>query len=154
MEIRIKEIEALIQLLLTEEPTYFLVSVFIKPTNNIKIFMDGDTGFPIEKCVKINRQLYSLIEEKAWYPEGEFSLEVSSPGIDEPLQLLRQYQKNIGRLVAVTFADGSEKMGNLLAVTPADILLETIEGKGKKAVTQQLVIPFSNIKTTTVQIKF
>jgi len=154
METRIKEIEALIQLLLTEEPTYFLVSVHIKPTNNIKIFMDGDTGFPIEKCVKINRQLYSLIEEKVWYPEGEFSLEVSSPGIDEPLQLLRQYQKNIGRSVAVAFADGSEKIGNLLAVTPADILLETIEGKGKKAVTQQLVIPFNNIKTTTVQIKF
>ena len=154
METRIKEIEALIQLLLTEEPTYFLVSVLIKPTNTIKIFMDGDAGFPIEKCVKFNRQLYNVIEEKAWYPEGAFSLEVSSPGIDEPLQLLRQYQKNIGRLVAVVFVDGNEKNGTLLAVTPADILLETIEGKGKKAVTQQLVIPFSNIKTTTVQIKF
>lgn len=154
METRLKEIEEQIQLLLVDEPTYFLVSAFIKPTNNIKIFMDGDAGFPIEKCVKINRQLYSLIEEKAWYPEGEFSLEVSSPGIDEPLQLMRQYQKNIGRSVAVAFADGTEKIGTLLAVTPADILLETIEGKGKKAVTQQLVIAFSNIKTTTVQIKF
>jgi len=154
METKLKEIEEQIQLLLVDEPTYFLVSAFIKPTNNIKIFMDGDAGFPIEKCVKINRQLYSLIEEKAWYPEGEFSLEVSSPGIDEPLQLLRQYQKNIGRSVAVAFADGTEKIGTLLAVTPADILLETIEGKGKKAVTQQLVIAFSNIKTTTVQIKF
>jgi ribosome maturation factor RimP len=41
-----------------------------------------------------------------------------------------------------------------VAVTEADILLETTEGKGKKAITQQLLIPFNNIKTTTVQIKF
>jgi ribosome maturation factor RimP len=42
----------------------------------------------------------------------------------------------------------------LIAVTEADILIETIEGKGKKMFTQQLLIPFNNIKTTTVQIKF
>jgi ribosome maturation factor RimP len=42
----------------------------------------------------------------------------------------------------------------LLEVAEADMILEHTEGKGKKAVTQQLVIPFSTIKSTTVQIKF
>jgi ribosome maturation factor RimP len=42
----------------------------------------------------------------------------------------------------------------LLAVTDEDIILEYTEGKGKKAVTEQVVIPLSNIKTTIVQIKF
>lgn len=154
METRIQQIEELINQLLVEEPTYFLVSLRIKPTNNIKVFMDGDQGISIEKCVKFNRQLYKLIEEKGWYPEGEFSLEVSSPGVGEPLQLHRQYSKNIGRELEVVFTDGTVGLGTLMAVTDADILLETKEGKGKKEVTQQLVIPFHNIKTSTVQIKF
>ena len=154
MEERIQQIEALISQILAEEPTYFLVSVKIKPTNNIKVFFDGDQGISIEKCVKFNRALYKLIEEKGWYPEGEFSMEISSPGIGEPLLLHRQYLKNVGRDLEVIFTDDSIKIGTLMAVTADDILIQSTEGKGKKAVTQQLLIPFNKIKSTTVQIKF
>ena len=38
--------------ILAPEPEYFCVSVRIKPTNNIKIFIDGDQGITIEKCVR------------------------------------------------------------------------------------------------------
>jgi ribosome maturation factor RimP len=154
MEERIQQIESLIGQILADEPTYFLVSVKIKPTNNIKVFFDGDEGISIEKCVKFNRALYKIIEEKGWYPEGEFSLEISSAGIGEPLLLHRQYLKNVGRDLEIIFTDGSEKIGTLMAVTAEDILIQSTEGKGKKAVTQQLLIPFNNIKSTTVQIKF
>lgn len=154
MEERIQQLEALIGQILADEPTYFLVSVKIKPTNNIKVFFDGDEGISIEKCVKFNRALYKMIEEKGWYPEGEFSMEISSPGIGEPLLLHRQYLKNVGRDLEIIFTDGSEKIGTLMAVTEEDILIQTTEGKGKKAVTQQVLIPFTNIKSTTVQIKF
>lgn len=153
-ETAIWEIEKMLNSILAEEPEYFSVSVKMKPTNNIKIFIDGDNGITIEKCVRFNRKLYKLIEEAGMYPEGEFSLEVSSPGLDEPLKMHRQYLKNIGRDVELTFADDTKKEGKLLAVTEADITIEHTEGKGKKAVTQQLAIPFSNIKATTVQIKF
>jgi ribosome maturation factor RimP len=104
--------------------------------------------------VLFNRQLYKLIEAANFFTPGEFSLEVSSPGIDKPLKLQRQYLKNIGRDVEVLFNDDSKKTGTLLQVSDEDIILEETTGKGKKAVTTQLVIPFSNIKTTTVQIKF
>jgi ribosome maturation factor RimP len=154
MEVQDQQIEALINQLLEEEPSYFLVSIKLKPSNNIMVFIDGDEGLSIEKCVKFNRQLYKLIEEKGWYPEGEFSLEVSSPGIGEPLLFNRQYHRNMGRSLEIIFQDGSIKEGKLVAVTETDLLLETTEGKGKKALTQQLLIPFSNIKITTVQIKF
>jgi len=140
--------------ILAEEPEYFLVSIRIKPTNNIKVFIDGDNGIAIEKCVRFNRKLYKLIEETGMFPEGEFSLELSSPGVDEPLKMHRQYLKNIGREVEVLFTDDTTKQGKMLAVTEADITIEYTEGKNKKAVTQQLVIPFNNIKSTTVQIKF
>jgi len=140
--------------ILAEEPEYFLVSLQIKPTNNVKVFLDGDNGITIEKCVRFNRKLYKLMEEAGLYPEGDFSLELSSPGVDEPLKMHRRYVRNIGRDVEVVFTDDTRKEGKLLAVTEADIIIEHTEGKGKKAVTQQLVIPLNNIKTTTVQIKF
>jgi ribosome maturation factor RimP len=153
-ETEIGKIEQMLGTVLAAEPEYFIVSVRIKPTHNIKVFIDGDNGITIEKCVRFNRQLYKLVEEAAMYPEGEFSLEVSSPGLDEPLKMHRQYTKNIGRYIEITFNDDTKKEGKLLSVTEADLLLENTEGKGKKAVTQQLVIPFDNIKTTIVQIKF
>jgi ribosome maturation factor RimP len=132
----------------------FFVDMKVKPTNNIKIYLDADSGLGIEKCIKINRALYKIIEEMGLYPDGNFSLEVSSPGIDEPLKLQRQYVKNKGREVEVTMNDDTKVVGKLADVTEDDITLEFTEGKGKKAVVQQPVIPFSDIKQTIVQIKF
>jgi ribosome maturation factor RimP len=153
-EIQLEKIGQFLDTILADEPEFFLVSAKIKPTNNIKVFIDGDNGITIEKCVRINRKLYKLIEEAALYPEGDFSLEVSSPGVDEPLKMKRQYDKNIGRFVEVVFNDNEKKEGKLLQVAETGIILEHTSGKGKKAITQQSVIPFDNIKTTTVQIKF
>jgi len=151
---QIQSIEQLVDKLLADEPAYFKTGLKIKPTNNIKLYIDGDNGIAIEKCVQFNRKLYKLIEEAGLYPAGDFSLEVSSPGVDEPLKNHRQYAKNIGRQVEVIFNDGSKKEGKLVQVAEEDIILEQVSGKGKKAETQQIVIPFTNIKTTTVQIQF
>lgn len=153
-DIVIQQVEKLVDEMLSAEPEYFRVNVKIKPTNNVKVFIDGDQGISIEKCVQFNRKLYKLIEDANIYPPGEFSLEVSSPGVDEPLHFHRQYAKNIGRFVEVVFNDGTKKEGKLVEVADADIIIEQVTGKGKKAVTQQIVISFNNIKTTTVQIKF
>jgi len=132
-ENKIQQVEQLVDAILAEEKEYFRVQVKIKPTNNIKVFIDGDAGITIEKCVFFNRKLYKLLEAQAVFPDGDFSLEVSSPGIDEPLKLKRQYQKNIGRFVEVIFKDGTKKEGKLAAVAEEDFILETTEGKGKKS---------------------
>jgi ribosome maturation factor RimP len=150
----ISEIEKLIEDILEDKPEIFLVSVRIKPTNNIKVFLDADNGLSIEKCVKINRSLYKIIEELAWYPDGNFSLEVSSPGIDEPLKLLRQYQKNIGRKVEVIALDDTKVEGVLIAVEETHIVVEETTGKNKKAVILQKEIALDTIKQTTVLIAF
>ncbi len=151
-ETALDTIKNLLQPLLTDD--IFLVDMRIKPTNNFKIFLDADSGLGIEKCIKINRALYKSMEEAALYPDGDFSLEVSSPGIDEPLKLHRQYVKNTGRQVEVELNDGTKKEGKLFAVSENEIMLEYTEGKGKKAVIIQLPVAFSDIKQTKVQIKF
>ena len=150
----LQSIEKMVVALLADEPEYFCVSLQIIPTNNVKLFLDGNKGLPIEQCVRFNRRLCKMIEEAGIYPEGEYSMEVSSPGIDEPLMLHRQYLKNIGRSVEITSTDGSIREGKLLAANETDISLEQITGKGKKAITETVIIPFTQIKTTTVQIKF
>src|SRR4051794_22553966 len=119
-------IEKLVDNMLSAEPEYFRMNIKIKLTNNEKVFIDGDNGISIEKCVQFNRRLYKMIEDNGIYPPGEFSLEVSSPGIDEPLKLHRQYAKNIGRFIEVIFNDGTKKEGKLAHVAESDILIEQV----------------------------
>lgn len=142
--------------LLAAEPEYFLVNAKIKPVNNIKVYLDGDKGINIDKCIKFNRALRAKIDEAGIFPEGEFSLEVSSPGIDEPLKSIRQYKKNIGRKVEVTFNDAEKKAieGKLIAVEDDTILVEEKTGKGKKLKTEEIKILINDIKKTIVQIEF
>lgn len=149
---QIETIEKLLQPLLTDD--IFLVEIRIKPVNNIKIFLDADSGLGIEKCIRINRALYKIMEEMAIYPDGDFSLEVSSPGIGEPLKMYRQYVKNTGRDIEVTLNDGNKQAGKLVSVNEHQLELSFTEGKNKKAVTKQLIIPLADIKQAIVLVKF
>lgn len=137
---------------LIEGSSLFLVDIKIKPTNNIKIYLDGDTGVTIDAVSKLNKALYKQLEESEMFPDGDFSLEVSSAGIDEPLKFFRQYVKNIGRKVEVTLQEDQVHTGVLKEATEEAITLEETAGKKKEVVTT--VIPFSNIKKTVVQISF
>ena len=148
-----KKVEIKINELLAELPGYFLVDVSIKPTNNIKVFVDADQGAAIDQLSKINRALYKWVEENL-FPNGDFSIEVSSPGLDEPLKLERQYMKNIGRNVEVLLKNGIKKEGKLLSASDNEIVLEEEKGQGKKKEIIQHIIFKEEIKTTKIQIKF
>ena len=143
---------------LLEGTDIFIVSIKVKPINNIKVYLDADAGFSIEKCSALNRKLYGLIEVAQLFPDGDYSLEVSSPGVDEPLLQLRQYKKNIGRKVTITDMEGKEKTGIMKEVTEEYIKLEIKkpELKGVKQKDESIItdIPFADIKKTVVQIIF
>jgi ribosome maturation factor RimP len=148
----IEKIHSLVEPLL-EGTDVFIVSITVKPVNNFKVFLDADEGLSIDKCTMVNRKLYHAIEEGELFPDGDFSLEVSSPGVDEPLLQMRQYRKNIGRKVTVTDKEGLEKTGTLKEVTDEEITLEIKPAKQKEALIIAH-IPFGNIKKTIVQIIF
>lgn len=153
-EQQIGQIKSLVEKALEEKPALFLVDVRIKPTNNIKVFIDGDEGVSIESCVAVNRKLYKGIEELAMYPGGDFSLEVSSPGLDEPLRMHRQYIKNVGRNVEIVKIEGEVVGGVLRKVEEGSIEVEEIKGKNKKKEVVMHTIPFDQIKTTKIQVVF
>ncbi len=138
---------------LLEGTDIFIVNIKVKPINNIKVYLDADSGFSIQKSSSINRKLYAAIEAEQLFPEGDFSLEVSSPGVDEPLMQQRQYKKNMGRKVTVTDSEDKEITGLLKDVTDEHIVLE-VKGKKPKDPVTVSEIPFSNIKKTVVQIIF
>lgn len=140
--------------LINGEPGVFLVEIRIKPTNNVKVFVDADSGVSIDKLVQYNRKLYRDLEETSFFPGGDFSLEISSPGLDEPLKLHRQYLKNIGRYAEVVQNDGIKIEGKLVSATESEIVVEEEKGKNKKKEVIKHIISFDNIKTTIIQIKF
>lgn len=158
-----RAIENYINTLLQNSEEVFLVEVKVSPGNNILVFLDADNGITIDKCVQVNRALYKYIEENSLFENGNFSLEVSSPGIDEPLKLKRQYIKNIGRTVEVLLADESIKEGKLVSVNDEEIVIEQKQGKIKKyhpddkagqATNKNTTILFNQIKHTTVLVTF
>ena len=153
-EQQIRNIEQKINDLLQGHPSHFLVEVRIKPTNNVKVFIDADEGINLATLIEYNRKLYKQLEESAFFPNGDFSLEVSSPGLDEPLKLHRQYIKNIGRFVEVTNNEGEKTEGKLVSADENGMVVEVTTGKGKKMETAQKAFSFDNIKTTKVQIQF
>jgi ribosome maturation factor RimP len=147
-------IESFVQAILAEEPSYFMVELKTGPSNNIKLLLDGDGGITIDKCVKVNRALYKKIEEAGIFRDGDFSLEVSSAGLDQPLKLIRQYRKNTGRLVELQLLDGVKLEGRLTEVNEDGILVEETKGKNKKKELIRHSVLFTNIKTTKIQIVF
>ena len=108
----------------------------------------------IDKLAQYNRSLYKQIEESGFFPNGDFSLEISSPGLDEPLKLHRQYLKNSGREVEVILKNGIKLQGKLVSATGDEILIDEERKNKKQREVTQHTIPYNDIKTTKIQIKF
>lgn len=89
----------------------FVVDLEVRMEHNvvlIRIFADTDAGITINQCAGISREVRSVLETRQTLGEREFRIEVSSPGMDRPLKLLRQYPKNVGRRFAVRFVSKPE----------------------------------------------
>ena len=153
-ETLLEALEQKINTLLEAAPSHFLIEVRIKPTNNIKVFIDADEGIILSTLIQYNRKLYKIVEESGLFPLDDFSLEVSSPGLDEPLKKRRQYKKNLGRYVHITKNDGAVIEGKLMEADDDGVIIETETGRGKKKETKTETVLFTDIKTTRIQIKF
>jgi ribosome maturation factor RimP len=155
----IEKIEAHLLKLFEEEEFQdcFLVEINASGLSRVEIYVDADTGIDFTRCRKISRYLEAEIEEQGWMNE-QYTIEVSSPGVDRPLKFKRQYTKNIGRKLAVIDDERHKTEGLLIAVDEEQITLEykdrIKEGKRKKTVILQKEIKFENIEKAFVKISF
>lgn len=149
-----ERITALVQEKIADRDDLFLVDVKVQPGGKVLILVDGDQGVAIQDCVQISRHVgFHLEEENAI--ENAYNLEVSSPGIDTPLKMERQYQKNIGRTLEIKLTDGTKKEGKLLEISANSVILEVnFKEKGKKSILIETEIKFDQITETKVLISF
>ena len=150
-----KTIADLVEQIIDKEDI-FLVEVDIKGkvgNQKIQIFVDGDQLLDIDECSNISRKLSAELEERDII-EGRYIIEVSSPGADKPLKLLRQYTKHIGRELEVITTDNKKYQGSLLNLIDENIELSVSSGKVKKKINaESLKIPFNEIDHSRVIIR-
>ena len=136
----------------------YIVDLKINNGNQIFLELDKESGsIAIEDCMSVSRNIEHNLDRE----EEDFSLEVSSAGIDQPFRVLKQYIKNIGKEVKVlTFDHGQKFEGLLKSANDTGIVIETkekrrLEGKKKKVwVTEDVPLKYEEIKETKLIISF
>ncbi len=133
----------------------FAVAIKVSTDNNIRVFIDGDSGVTIAHCVELSR----YIENELDRDNEDFELNVASAGADQPFVLLRQYLNNIDNLVQIMTVEGKKIRGILKKADNNGIeILEEIKNKNKKikktSYGDLVLIPNSNIKETKRIITF
>lgn len=140
---------------LLRDQAHFIVDViasFKGAVGKVLVIVDGDAGIGIDDCADLSRDLSKALDDSNLI-SGAFNLEVSTPGLDQPLKLKRQYVKNIGRNVRVRQAEQTDE-GKLTAVDENSIRLTQLIGSGKKKEEKTIEIPFDKIDKTIVLVSF
>jgi len=134
----------------------FLVDVKVtarKGPKKVLVIVDGDSGVSIDDCAAISRTLSQKLDDSGILGEENYMLEVSTPGLDQPLKFHRQYVRNIGRRLKVTTV-GTVIEGKLEHVSETGITLVSETGSGKKKETKSYEIAFDAIDRALVLVSF
>ena len=133
---------------------FFVTEIVARPAGSktkISVFLDGDDGINIDTCAQVSKELGKELDEMDLLMHP-YTLMVSSPGLDRPLKLPRQYHKNLGKEVKINLKNNELKRGTLTDVSHEFVIIEeTLTQQGK---TKQEKIPFSEIETTHVLVTF
>lgn len=138
------------------ETGFFLVDVLIKPGNIVRVFVDKPEGVTIQECSEVSRKITGRFDREI----EDYSLDVSSPGLDMPLKVPMQFEKNLNREVSVQLMDGKKRKGiltsyNKESVTISETVKQAVEGsKNKKIVQKDISLKFDDIKAVKVIISF
>jgi ribosome maturation factor RimP len=127
----------------------FLVDVVVSKGNVVDVYVDGDDGITINECVEISRHIESNFDRD----REDYELRVSSPGIDKPFKLRRQYGKYMDREIRIELNDGARVTGKLLKLADDELLLECLVDKKKKNM-EERSYAFSDIRQGKPVISF
>ena len=134
----------------------FLVDVVVSDGSKIVVTVDHDESTSIAFCMGLSRHIESSLDREV----QDFSLDVLSPGLDQPLKLHRQFVKNVGREVSVMPIEGVKVEGLLTRVEEDHFVVQTrekrrLEGRKAKAwFEEDHAFKFSDVHWTKVNISF
>jgi len=150
------QIRQVVEGILAETPELFIVEIKVSSprASHISIVLDGDNGIGIDQCVSVSRQLGAYLEENDLI-DGSYNLEVTSPGIDQPLKSERQYNSRVGRKLELHLKDQRIVTGKLEEVSEGALkIMQEIKEKGKKTRLEPIRIPFGDISKAMVLVSF
>lgn len=136
-------------------PGQFIVDLTVsakRGPGKVLVTIDSDQGISIDECAEISRKLSKALDEVAFL-DNNYLLEVSTPGVDQPLKLTRQYTKHIGRKLKIQLSDNQIE-GKLTEVKESSVTVVQEIGKGKKKEELSTEIPFTEIKKAVVMVSF
>lgn len=154
----IQEIQSVVEETIAGTDLFMVDVMFLGEgeTRKLLITLDGESeSVSIDECVRVSRAVEKFLEEKEDLVEP-YRLEVSSPGLSQPLQLPKQYKKQIGRELEVTLNDGTLVQGKLESCDSTKIEIRPIKMNGKikgfSDETQELMM--ENILKSNIIISF
>ena len=137
------------------ETDRFLVEVKTAPSR-VAVFIDKPAGITLAECADLSRRITDMLEPDGVWETHE--LEVSSPGMDQPLRVYQQYLRRIGRQARVITKEGREHKGIITAADETGFeLTETItrkENKTKVVTETNLRFEYEKIKETKLILTF
>lgn len=140
-----------------EEIGCFLVEIDITRDNDITIAIEKETGdIDLEDCIKVNDVVVNAFDRDV----EDYSLTVTSAGLDQPFKVLRQYLKAVGTSVDVRLKGGKKLTGTLVSADETGIALgysqkEAVEGKKKKVLVEhEDRFTFEEINSVIPHIEF
>ncbi|MBT8254027.1 MAG: ribosome assembly cofactor RimP [Bacteroidia bacterium] len=154
MELK-ERVYSLLQDILGEYETLFLIDLSVTTDKRIKVVIDGDSGVELKDSILVSRSLENALNED----DLDFALEVTSAGATSPLVMARQYVKNIGRKLEVRTIEGAFE-GTLTRTGDTQITLEWKSrepkpvGKGKVTVLHSRDFLLEDIEEAKVKLTF
>jgi len=112
----------------------FIIEVSVSKDNDIVLTVEKEEGVvELDDCVSLSRYFESKFDREA----EDYSLTVSSAGLDQPFKVFKQYQKALGTKVEVMLKGGKKMVAVLTAADQESITLkytakEAVEGRKKK----------------------
>ena len=129
----------------------FVVDIKQSNSNQIFVYIDDFNGLTIDECRRISKSIESVFDREV----EDYSLEVSSPGLDKPFKVIEQYKKNINKEIKLVLKDGISHEGILTSID-ADGLNLTVKKKlnKKETIDTTEYFNFNQIKKANLKIDF
>ncbi|MEU6949978.1 ribosome maturation factor RimP [Streptomyces sp. NPDC046316] len=118
----------------------------------LRVVVDSDEGADLDQVADVSRALSAKLDETDAMGEGEYTLEVGTPGAERPLTEHRHYVRATGRLAKLQLNDGAEVVARILAVDEDGIDLEVPGVKGRKPTARR--VEFADVAKARVEIEF
>lgn len=129
-------------------------------TSVVEVIVDSETGARLDELTDLARWTSTLLDEADSDLPGRYRLEVTTPGLDRPLEYLWQFRKNIGRLLKLFLDEnGRQSTGffRLLGVSDTMLTVEPAPPGGRRSAARkgtERAIPMTAIVRATVEPQF